>query len=262
MASDIDRGRLSWFTPEALVELGVRRSRVVIVNEAHDGDLHCRRTRLIGRRLLPVAHRGGVRHLAMEVLPNSGRLREWTAEANRSRAVPPPPVAAGYLAQADMRALIQDALDLGWTLLAYECDFDRELPALAHRPPGDHETIAWREQEEAQNLAGHVTALPSHGKVLVWCGWDHLAKTPLDGLTWMACRFWQLTGVEPFCIDQTISVHPGPAVVDLLPALTPELAARGGTAGLLAHDLAMLPNLAERAARADAFLFSLDNRLE
>jgi len=40
----------------------------VIVNECHDGDRHCPRTRAIGRRLLPVAHQAGVRRLAMEAL--------------------------------------------------------------------------------------------------------------------------------------------------------------------------------------------------
>ena len=45
-----------------------------MVNEAHDRDLRCARTREIGRRRLAVAHRLGVRHLAMEALAGTAGL--------------------------------------------------------------------------------------------------------------------------------------------------------------------------------------------
>jgi hypothetical protein len=83
---------------------------VVMVNEFHDGMRRCIRTREVGRRLLPVAHAEGVRHLAMEAL--------WTPaveEANRERRLPP--YAGGYLGHPEMRSLVEDALTLGWTLV-------------------------------------------------------------------------------------------------------------------------------------------------
>jgi hypothetical protein len=103
-----------WRTPEELVELGFGCSTVVMANEFHDGLRRCVRTREIGRRLLPVAHDCGVRHLAMEALGND----ELTDEANRTRRLPQ--CTAGFLAQPEMRMLIADALALGWTLIAYE----------------------------------------------------------------------------------------------------------------------------------------------
>jgi hypothetical protein len=99
----------AWRTPQELVQEGFRRSRVVMLNEAHDGLTRCVRTRRLGRQILPSAHAMGVRHLAMEA------LQPGDAEAaNTSRR--PPDAAGGYLAQADMRDLIQAALELGWTL--------------------------------------------------------------------------------------------------------------------------------------------------
>ncbi len=75
---------LHWRTPEAIVEVGFRRSRVVMMNEAHDGDLRCIRTRLIGQRVLVPAHHAGVRYLAMEAL-----RKAISEEANRTRRLTP-----------------------------------------------------------------------------------------------------------------------------------------------------------------------------
>jgi hypothetical protein len=62
-----------------------------MANEFHNGLLRCVRTREIGRRLLPVAHECGVRHLAMEAL-----YPEFVEAPNRERRRP---CSAGYLEQ-------------------------------------------------------------------------------------------------------------------------------------------------------------------
>jgi hypothetical protein len=116
----------AWRTPQELVEEGFRRSRVVMLNEAHDGLTRCVRTRRLGRQVLPSAHAMGVRHLAMEA------LQPGDAEAaNTSRR--PPDTAHGYLAQPDMAELIQAALALGWTLWPYEADIDHARPPWSSR---------------------------------------------------------------------------------------------------------------------------------
>ena len=51
-------------TVEQLVDTGFAGSRVVLMNEAHNGWLRCVRTREIGRRVLAVAHAAGVRSWA------------------------------------------------------------------------------------------------------------------------------------------------------------------------------------------------------
>jgi hypothetical protein len=73
----------AWRTPQELVEEGFRRSRVVMLNEAHHGLTRCVRTRQLGRQLLPSAHAMGVRHLAMEA------LQPGDAEAANTTRRPP-----------------------------------------------------------------------------------------------------------------------------------------------------------------------------
>ncbi len=80
------------------MELAIDRSRLVLINEAHNGNLRSIRTRHVGLRLVIAAHHSGVRHLAMEALP------PFAAEiANRTRQLPDAP---GYLGQPEMRELI------------------------------------------------------------------------------------------------------------------------------------------------------------
>lgn len=101
-----------WRSPEELVEIGLARSRVLMVNEGHDGLLRRTRTRGIGVRMIAPAHAAGVRHLAMEAL-----TPDFAAAANRERRFGP---GNGYLAQPDLRALMVTALEHGWSLIAYE----------------------------------------------------------------------------------------------------------------------------------------------
>ena len=101
-----------WRSPEELVEIGLSRSRVLMVNEAHDGLKRCIRTRNIGTRMVEPAHAAGVRHLAMEAL-----TPDFAAAANRERRLGP---GSGYLAQCDLRELMNAALEHGWSLIAYE----------------------------------------------------------------------------------------------------------------------------------------------
>jgi hypothetical protein len=245
--------------PEELVRTGFERAAVVVVNECHDGMRRCPRTRAVGRRLLPVAHDAGVRHLAMEAL-----VPAFADEANRMRRSPHLP--GTYLAQPDMRELIADALALGWTLVPYECD--------SRRWPGEGldrflmlEFANWRDAEEARNLAEFLSAAPRGTRLLVWCGHSHQRKTPCqyhDGGTWI--RLGQrLTerGIEPFVIDQSVTVEyqPGtsPRRADV-ERFRDRLAALGGTAGFLREED---PDPRWRADRsADAYVLSLDNRVE
>jgi hypothetical protein len=119
---------------------------------------------------LPVAHEAGVRHMAMEALYGP------------------------YLAQPDMKALIGAAEELGWRLIPYEVD---QLTS-----PNE------REEGQARNLAAALAQLPPETPILVWCGIGHLWKTP-PREEWipMACRFWEMTEIEPFSIDQTVTVE-------------------------------------------------------
>ena len=101
-----EAGSIRWRSPEELVEIGFSRSRLVMMNEAHNGWLRCVRTRRIGTRILPVAHAAAVRHLAMEALFDP----KVVEAANGSRRLPNVPDPS-YLAQPELRVFIQTAPD-------------------------------------------------------------------------------------------------------------------------------------------------------
>ena len=252
-------------TPEQVLEIGLSRSRVVMMNEAHDGPRRCIRTRQVGQRLLSTAHRLGVRHLALEAL----WVAALAAHLNETRQVvsgpPIPPLAHpyGYLTQPDMAALVQTALDLGWQLMAYEAAGGLMTPDQLKHP----DLEAWRETEQGTNLTAALRSLPDQAPLLVWCGNGHLRRSlPASAAASKSCQpmavhFEHSAGVTPFCIDQTPTVFgaaKGP-VAKLADDLAPELARLGGTAGLLLEEIT-LPELARLGV--DAVLLSLDNRLE
>jgi hypothetical protein len=234
-----------WRTPEELVEVGFSRSRVVMVNEAHNGLLRSVRTRRVGEQVLPVAHCAGVRGIAIEAL-----MPRFAAEANETRCVP---AARGYLAQPDMRALIAAALALGWTLIPYECD-DRVAPEALNRLAIDG--VNWREDQQARNLVAELAALPDDGKLLVWCGNSHHLKVAADEWVPMGVRFRELSGIDAFTIDQLRSIRwrdgdePGPGYER-------DLAPLGGTAGFLADEAPA----GFHVFGHDAYILSTDNEL-
>lgn len=255
-----DAQALRWRTPKELVEIGFSRSRVVMMNEAHSGDERCIRTRLIGQRLLPTLHHLGVRHLAMEALDPC-----TIDEVNRTRQIREDE-AGYYFAQPEMQAYAQAALDLGWTLIAYEADFSQEPPDLSERGRNN-----WREEMQARNLITALNALPADTKLFVWCGNSHHARAivPVDAdepdELWalMGYHFQQLSGIDHFVIDQIRTVrfasHRQQGWRRWLDEHISELTAMGGTAGFLNEEA---PTCFRISESEDAFLLSLHNELE
>ncbi len=241
---------LHWHSPEDLIRIGYTRSQVVMMNEAHNGWLRCVRTRRIGQRILPVAHEAGVRYLAMEAL-----WPPFAAEANRTRQLPA--ITQSYLAQSEMRAFMHTALTLGWTLIPYEADTQHKPPALSHQ-----HSVNWREEQQARNLVAALQLLPAQSKVLVWCGNNHHSKQIVGDWVPMGYQFQRLSSIEPFVIDQTVTVkfdlQHWVYAARLIGQFERDLAAYGGTAGVLVaeHPLFM------RHAGSDAVVLSLDNAME
>jgi hypothetical protein len=241
---------MHWHTPEELVRIGYAQSRVVMMNEAHNGWLRCVRTRMIGQRILPTAHELGVRYLAMEAL-----WLPFADEANRTRQLPT--ITQSYLAQPDMRAFMGIALALGWTLIPYEADTQHEPPRLSHQ-----QSVNWREEQQARNLIESLNKLPVESKILVWCGNGHHSKQIIGDWVPMGYQFQRLSGIMPFVIDQIITVkfdpqHWGDAA-GLIAQFEPDLAAYGGTAGVLVSENPIFIH----HEGSDAVLLSLDNDME
>jgi hypothetical protein len=217
-----------WQPVEELIRWGFGQAPVVMANEAHNGSARCIRTREVGVRMIRAAHEAGVRRLAMEAL-------EWPGEDTLGPITALPDIDGGYVGQPEMRTLMATALDLGWTLWAYDLPlrFDR-------RPDPEYllsrEFTNRREREQAANLARLVDDAPGE-PLLVWCGNGHASKSGDGEWVPMGWNFREISGVNPFVIDQTVTVEwdgePQRWVLDLLESMAGTLAAHGGTAGIL-----------------------------
>jgi hypothetical protein len=242
-----------WRPVEELVQWGFAHSPVVMANEAHNGLARCIRTRKVGVRMIEAAHRSGVRRLAMEALP-------WPAKDSPGPIWAVPEIPGGYLAQPDMRRLITVALELGWSLWAYEAVID---PATSTDPADllTMEFTNWREREQAANLRRVQAAAPGE-PLLVWCGNGHACKTAIDDWVPMGWHFRTTSGTEPFVIDQTVTVAfegaSQPWVDALLATLSEILTLHGGTAGILRNQA---PAPLNSRAEVDAVVISTDNAL-
>jgi len=241
-----------WCSVEELTQFGFASSPVVMANEAHNGLARCVRTREVGVRIIQAAHQAGVRRLAMEALPSPGNeAPEPIREA--------PSAAGGYLAQPDMRRLIATALELGWSLWAYEASVDlgkSEAERLSL------EYTNWRELEQAKNLCQVVAAAPGD-PLLVWCGNSHASREGGSGWIPMGRHFAATSGIQHFVIDQDVTVDftgqgPDPWVRDLLAELGGTLAAHGGCAGILREQA---PPPLDGRTGVDAVVVSTDNEL-
>ena len=240
-----------WCSVEELARWGFAHAPVVMANEAHNGLRRCIRTRDVGVRIIGAAHQAGVRRLAMEALP-----RPADGTSGPIRAIPPLP--GGYLAQPDMRRLITAALELGWTLWAYEADIQ---PGTDQAELLTQEFTNWREREQAQNLCQVLAVAPAE-PLLVWSGNSHACKEAGDEWVPMGHHFRALSDIDPFVIDQTVTVAwPGqsrPWAQDLLAAIHPALARYGGSAGILREQA---PAPLDGRTGVDALVVSTDNAL-
>lgn len=217
-----------WCSVEELAQWGFAQAPVVMVNEAHNGLARCIRTRDIGIRIIHAVHEAGVRRLAMEALP-------WPAAGSPGPIRAIPPRWGGYLAQPDMRRLITAALELGWSLWAYEAADDM----IGEKDPAELLSLEysnWRDREQARNLCRVLAACPGE-PLLVWAGPGHIHRDATADWVPMACHFPAMSGIEPFIIDQTVTIdfgdRPQPWVAPLLETLSESLAAHGGAIGIL-----------------------------
>jgi hypothetical protein len=203
--------------------------------------------------MIRAAHEAGVRRLAMEALT-------WPAQDTPGPIRAIPAAVEGYLAQPDMQRMITTALDLGWSLWAYEAIIE----ITADTDPAEllsMEFTNWREREQAGNLRRVLAAAPAE-PLLVWCGNGHASKEGDDEWVPMGQHFRAHSGIDPFVIDQTVTVafhgEPQPWVRELLAPLGETLAAHGGTAGIL-RDQA--PRPLNSRTDVDALVVSTDNAL-
>lgn len=231
---------IEWLSPEDLVREGFRRSRVVMMNEARSGLKRSVRTLRVGLRALAVARQCGAGVFAVEALGPPGASRT-----------------GGVLDQPEMAELLQRAQQLRMRVTGYDVDDDdapRRLRTQVKKP-----TYAnWRDRKQAANLAAVLSELPRGDGMLVWAANLHHAKVRFMAYQPMGWHFAQKTGVDPFVIDQTVTVNftGRRGAFPVLDWARPMLARRGGEAGFVWEE--GLPRL---SPGCDAWLLSLDNDL-
>ncbi len=182
--SAADRAHFETFRPvdatEYLTEKA-RRRQVVMFNETHHSPQH----RAYVRSLLDEFYRAGYRYLALEALsPYDTLLNERGYPTLKS---------GYYVREPQMANLIREALAQGYTLVAYEnTGKERE-----------------RDHQQALNIKAVLDDDPE-ARILVLCGFHHLTESPVDPATnrgksrWMAGWFKEITGIDPFTVNQVV----------------------------------------------------------
>src|SRR5205809_610964 len=99
---------------------------------------------------------------------------EWPAQNTQGPISALPQARGIYLTQPDMQQLVTTALELGWTLWAYEAVFEVTADTDQERFH-TMEFTNWREREQAANLGRLLAAAPGE-PLLVWSGNSHAAK--------------------------------------------------------------------------------------
>jgi hypothetical protein len=180
-----------------------------------------------------------------------------------------------------MRDFIQSALDLGWTLIAYEADAIQWLstkhsidfsksddPKEMQRIVQSHqaevaslEFTSRREAQQARNLNAAFHSFPPNSSMLVWCGNSHNAKQSAQGWAPMGYQFREQSGMDPFTVDQTRTVKFNSDLfrMRLMWQFSGALKKRGGTAGFLREEA---PSILGNDDAFNATLLSIENELE
>ena len=106
-----------------------------------------------------------------------------------------------YTSEPNFGNLVRTALNMGFKTFSYECNFKLFDPKI-HK-----DFREFREIEEATNLKELLERYPSE-KFIVYAGHNHIWKiNDLTDFEWMAKKFKNMTGITPFCIDQSVMIE-------------------------------------------------------
>ena len=208
-ASPADPARLASYdgtvAADAIAEIVERAktTRIVILNETHDNPRDRAFVLAVAEALRPL----GYTHYAAEAL-NNGLNDEQTAERlGRLTAEGYPRRDTGtYLSDPMFGWLLRSAVRLGYRPVAYEFVLPPDGWQTYSALPREGQ-IAYREREQANNLARAIAAAGPEAKFLIHVGYSHAAERPIgppgQQEEWMAARLARLTGIDPLTIDQT-----------------------------------------------------------
>lgn len=166
-------------------------NRVLMLNDGH----HQPQTRVLTTQLLRGLYDKGFRYLAMETLSVS-------AGSEIVKRIYPVVADGYYTNESVFGDMLRQALEIGYTLIPYEWKSEsREGETGIQRANR-------REIEQARNLKERVFDKDPKAKLLVFAGISHISEKPQDidedvPWTFMATRFKEMTGIDPFTVDET-----------------------------------------------------------
>lgn len=180
---------------EAIVE-AAGKTRIVILNEAHNVSAHRAFAAQVIRALRPLGY-------------------EWfAAEA----FIPPQPVpfinisgyrqgmpfltGYGYYTRDPVFAeTVREAARLGYRFADYEERFDQA----ASQDADGVTQIAVREEAQADNLISNILAQHPDARIFVYVGYSHAMEQSGSGGRWFAERLKAKTGIDPLTIEQSMN---------------------------------------------------------
>jgi hypothetical protein len=182
---DISSTAFAW--RDAISEIAARE-RIVIIMEGHNATQH----REWIEQTLPIFRKAGFRHYAAEALGEAG-------EALKARGYPVE-MTGYYVPDPRFGNLLRRAIELDFAIHEYEALLAHDIPQ--------------REEEQAQSLA-NIIAINPGCKMVIHAGYAHAFKQPVSGTgpgtgKWMAARLWEKTGIEPYCIYQSLEEYDSP----------------------------------------------------
>ena len=164
----------------------------------------------------------GFTHYAAETFVNQTPEMAAAAMGQLTRDGYPVRSSGYYTNEPMFGYLVRRVLQLGYQPVAYEFAW---TPGQA--PKSREESIAQRDQGQAENLARALEAAGPGARFLIHVGYSHATERRLpDGTEWLAGRLARLTGLDPLTIDQTDISEGGHAALQR--ALAPRLEAGAG----------------------------------
>jgi len=156
---------------------------ILMINEDHTQPKH----RLLTYNLLDTLYKLGYRYLAAETL------------AANDSSILNLKYPGAYTPEPNMANMLKKAVRLGYKLIAYESTDTTEYNS---RHPFYADNL--RELEQARNLY-QIFVKDSKAKVLVHAGHGHIWKRTDDDLIPMAKYFSIISGIDPFCVNQSVN---------------------------------------------------------
>ncbi len=158
--------------------------QVIMINEAHHIPYH----RSFVHGLLKGLYEKGFRYLAVETLSDDD-----------INALGYPDHSSGFYSREPLFGeMLREALKTGFRLVPYESQQE-----CADESDDRYYCSTFRDSVQAVNIKERIFEEDTGAKVLVFAGYDHIHKGSHNSWIKMAQFVERMTGIEPFCVDQT-----------------------------------------------------------